>query len=485
MVVGDVTTGTDVLIIGAGPAGYVAAIRAGQLDLDVTLVEKDAYGGTCLNHGCIPSKALITATDVAHEARHAEEMGIHADPAVDLAKMIDWKDGIVDQLTSGVEKLCKANQVNLIEGKATFEGERTARISHSGEGQGSESIEFQHAVVATGSRPIAIPGFDYGDEPVLDSTQALALESVPDSLVVVGAGYIGMELASVFAKLGTDVTVIEMLDGILPGYDDDLARPVKSRATDLGIDFHFGYTASEWEQADDGIRVVAEPAEQPAADGGQAVPEEALELDTETVLVAVGREPVSDTLDLDAVGLEPDDRGFIETDSQARTAVDHVFAVGDVAGEPMLAHKGSMEGKVAAEVIAGEPAAIDYQAMPAAIFTDPEIGTVGMTESEAEEAGFDTLVGEFPFRASGRALTVGESDGVVKIVADADEGYVLGAQIVGPEASELIAELGVAIELGGTVEDVAATVHTHPTLSEAVMEAAENALGHAIHTLNR
>ncbi|MDG5819696.1 dihydrolipoyl dehydrogenase [Natronococcus sp. A-GB7] len=490
MVVGDVTTGTDVLVIGAGPAGYVAAIRAGQLDLDVTLVEKDAYGGTCLNDGCIPSKALITATDVAHEAGNAEEMGIHADPAVDLAGMMGWKDDVVDQLTGGVEKLCKANGVNLLEGTATFADENTVRVSHSGEGQGSETLEFEHAIVATGSRPIEIPGFEYDDEPVIDSTQALALESVPDSMVIVGAGYIGMELAGVYAKLGTDVTVIEMLDSILPGYDDDLKRPVKQRANDLGIDFHFGYAASEWEQQGDGIRVVAEAPDEAAADGGseasaEAVEDDLLELDAEKVLVAVGREPVSDSLELEEAGVETDDRGFIQTDSRARSNVEHIFAVGDVAGEPMLAHKGSMEGQVAAEVIAGEPSAIDYQAMPAAVFTEPEIGTVGMSESEAEDAGFETVVGKFPFRASGRALTTGESDGFVKIVADDDQGYVLGAQIVGPEASELIAELGLAIELGATLEDVASTVHTHPTLSESVMEAAENALGHAIHTLNR
>ncbi|OLZ39472.1 dihydrolipoyl dehydrogenase [Natrinema saccharevitans] len=489
MVVGDVTTGTDVLVIGAGPAGYVAAIRAGQLDLDVTLVEKDAYGGTCLNYGCIPSKTLITATDVAHDAATAEEMGIHAEPEIDLGEMMAWKDGVVDQLTGGVEKLCKANGVTLLEGTARFAGENTARVSHSGEGQGSESLEFEHAIVATGSRPIEIPNFDFGDEPVLDSRQALALESVPDSLVVVGAGYIGMELAGVFAKLGTDVTVIEMLDSILPGYDDDLKRPVKGRANDLGIDFEFGYTVSDWAERDDeeGIRVVAEPAYHAAADGGSAdaVEAERLELETEKVLVAVGRRPVSDTLDLEEAGVETDDDGFVETDSRARTNIDHIFAVGDVAGEPMLAHKGSAEGKVAAEVIAGEPAAIDYQAMPAAVFTDPEIGTVGMTESEAAEAGFEPVTGQFPFRASGRALTTGESDGFVKIVADEDAGYLLGASIVGPEASELIAELGLAIELGATLEDVAATVHTHPTLSESVMEAAENALGHAIHTLNR
>ncbi|MXV62557.1 dihydrolipoyl dehydrogenase [Natronorubrum sp. JWXQ-INN-674] len=501
MVVGDVTTGTDVLIIGAGPAGYVAAIRAGQLDLDVTLVEKDAYGGTCLNHGCIPSKALITATDIAYEAGNAEEMGIHANPAIDLAGMVDWKDGVVDQLTSGVEKLCKANQVNLLEGTATFADENTVRVSHSGEGQGSETLEFENAIIATGSRPIEIPNFEYGDEPVLNSRQALALDTVPDSMVVVGGGYIGMELASVYAKMGTEVTVIEMLDSILPGYDDDLKRPVKQRANDLGIEFHFGYTASEWQYAGEGdgdsIQVIAEPAEQPEADGGSEVQGEAagdqadaaesetLELDAEKVLVAVGREPVSDTLDLDQAGVDADDRGFIDTDSRARTNADHIFAVGDVAGEPMLAHKGSMEGQVAAEVIAGKPAAIDYQAMPAVVFTDPEIATVGMTESEAEEAGFETVVGKFPFQASGRALTTGDSSGFVKIVADDEDGYVLGASIVGPEASELIGELGLAVELGATLEDVASTVHAHPTLSESVMEAAENALGHAIHTLNR
>ncbi|MFC6719480.1 dihydrolipoyl dehydrogenase family protein [Natrialbaceae archaeon GCM10025810] len=510
MVVGDIATGTDVLVIGAGPAGYVAAIRAGQLDLDVTLVEKDAYGGTCLNHGCIPSKALISATNVAHDARNAEELGIHADPAIDLSAMVGWKDGVVDQLTGGVEKLCKANGVNLLEGTAHFADEHTVRVSHGGEGQGSESLEFEHAIVATGSKPIEIPNFDFSDEPVLDSRQALALESVPESLVIVGAGYIGMEMAGIFAKLGTDVTVIEMLDDVLPGYEDDLSRPVRKRAEELGVEFHFGYTASKWYDHGAGIRVVAEPArEAAAADGGAAEPEqdrpvdaeegeeraeqaepadadeEPLELDAEKVLVAVGRRPVTDGLSLEEAGVETDERGFVPTDDRARTNKKHIYAVGDVAGEPMLAHKGSAEGQVAAEVIAGEPSAIDYQAMPAAVFTEPEIGTVGMTEAEAEEAGFTPVTGQFPFRASGRALTVRETDGFVRIVADEESGFVLGAQIVGPEASELIAELGLAIEMGATLEDVASTIHTHPTLSEAVMEAAENALGHAIHTLNR
>lgn len=474
MVVGDVATGTDVLVIGAGPGGYVAAIRAGQLDLDVTLVEKDAYGGVCLNRGCIPSKALITSTDLAHEVEHAEAMGIHASPEIDVASMIDWKDGIVDQLTSGVEKLCKANGVNLLEGRAEFAGTNSVRVVHGGEGQGAETIEFEHAVIATGSRPMEVPGFEFANDPVLDSADALGLTDLPERLVVIGAGYIGMELSTVFAKLGVDVTVVEMLESVMPTYADDLTRPVRKRTEDLGIDFNFGEAASDWTETSDGIVVVTEDA-----DGDQ------MEYPADKVLVAVGREPVTDTLNLEAAGLEPTEQGFLETNDRAQTALDHVFAVGDVAGEPMLAHKGSAEGQVAAEVIAGEPAGLDYQAIPAAVFTDPEIGTVGMTADDAAAAGFEPVVGEFPFNASGRALTTNDPTGFVRVVADEETGFVLGGQIVGPEASELIAELGLAIELGATLEDVAKTIHTHPTLSEAVMEAAENALGYAIHTLNR
>ncbi|MCF2241986.1 FAD-dependent oxidoreductase, partial [Halobacterium salinarum] len=230
---------------------------AGQLGLDVTLVEKDAYGGTCLNYGCIPSKAMITASGVAHEAGHAEEMGVYADPDVDVAEMVDWKDGVVDQLTGGVEKLCKANGVNLIEGRAEFAGSDKLRVVHGGDGQGSETIEYEHAIVSTGSRPIEVPGFDFGDDPVLDSRQALAMAELPSSMVIVGGGYIGMELSTVFAKLGVDVTVVEMLDGILPQYGDDIARPVRQRAEELGIDFHFGLAADSWTDTDDGIVVTA------------------------------------------------------------------------------------------------------------------------------------------------------------------------------------------------------------------------------------
>ncbi|PSP64926.1 dihydrolipoyl dehydrogenase [Halobacteriales archaeon QH_8_64_26] len=444
MVVGDVTTGTDVLIIGAGPGGYVAAIRAGQLDLDVTLVEREAFGGACLNHGCIPSKALISATDVAHDASGAEHMGISADPDVDFGGMVDWKNEIVESLTGGVEKLCKANGVNLIEGRAEFAGENTVRVAHAGEGQGSESIEFEQAVIATGSRPMELPGLEFDGERIIDSRRALALESTPSKLVVVGAGYIGMELSSVFAKL------------------------------EHGVDFHFGEAAQGWEESGDGLTLHTEN------EAG-----EISEFGAEKVLVAIGREPVIDTLGLDALGLEPNENGFLTTDEYARTDLEHVFAVGDVAGEPMLAHKGMQEGEVAAEVIAGEPAALDYQAIPAAVFTDPEIGTVGLTEAEAKEEGFEPVVGQMPMQASGRALTLDETDGFVRIVADDPSGFVLGAQAVAPEASEIIAELALAVEMGATLEDVGATIHTHPTLGEAAMEAAENAREKAIHTLNR
>jgi len=470
MVVGDVTTGTDVLIIGGGPGGYVAAIRAGQLDLDVTLVEMDAYGGTCLNRGCIPSKAMISATDVAHRAGEAEEMGVFADPVVDLQGMVDWKDTLVTKLTRGVESLTERAGANLIEGRAEFAGPNRARVVQSAEGQGAESIEFEHAVIATGSRPIEIPGFEFDGEHVLSSEGALSLETVPESLVVIGAGYIGMELATVYQKLGCDVTIVEQLPDAMPPYEDDVTEVVVDRAEELGIDFHFGYAAREYEEMGEGLTVRAE-----SEDGDLA------EFGAEKCLVAVGRRPVTDTLNLGETDVETDDKGFIEIDGQARTSEDHIFAVGDVAGEPMLAHKAFAEGEVAAEVIAGEPSALDYQAVPAAVFTDPEIGTVGMTEAEADKAGFDPVVGQMPLRASGRALSLNETDGFVRVVADSDRGFVLGAQIVGPEASELVAELALAIEMGATLEDVASTIHIHPTLSEAVHEAVKGAEGHSIH----
>ena len=470
MVVGDVTTGTDVLIVGGGPGGYVAAIRGAQLGLDVTLVEKDAYGGTCLNHGCIPSKAFVSATDLAHRAGHAERMGIYADPAIDMQGLVTWKDRVVRRLTKGVETLCENAGVNLLAGRAEFASHDTARVIHDDDGQGAETVEFEHAILATGSRPVELDGFAFDGENILSSRDALALSSVPERLAVVGAGYIGMELATVFRKLGCEVTVIEQLAAALPGYEDDVTRVVRERAEDLGVEFRFGHAAEGYEETGDGLRV------RTATDDGETATVEA-----EKCLVAVGRRPVTDTVAIENLGIETTEAGFVATDEQARTSLEHVFAVGDVAGEPMLAHTAFREGEVAAEVIAGEPAALDYQAMPAAVFTDPEIATVGMTEAEAAEAGFDPVVGEMPLRASGRALTRDEREGFVRVVADGTDGFVLGGQIVGPEASELVAELGLAIEMGATLEDVAATVHVHPTLSEAVHEAAMGAAGRSIH----
>jgi dihydrolipoamide dehydrogenase len=462
MVVGDISTGTDVLVIGGGPGGYVAAIRAGQLNLDVTLVEADAYGGTCLNYGCIPSKAMVTASDIANDARNAEHIGVHADPEVDLEEMVGWKDDVINQLTGGVKELCKANGVNLVEGWAEFT-----------DGQGSETIEFEHCIIASGSRPIEIPSFEFDGENVLSSRDVLALESVPDSLVVVGGGYIGMELSMVLAKLGTKVTILEMLDEVMGNYGPDITRVVRKHAEELGIEIHVGQAAKKWSSSEGGITVQAE-AEDGTVSG----------FDAEKCLLAVGREPVTDSLNIDTIELQPDDRGFLSTDDRARTELNHIFAVGDVAGEPMLAHKASKEGEVAAEVIAGEPSALDYQAIPAAVFTEPEIGTVGLTETEATNAGFDPVVGRMPLRASGRALTLDDTTGFVRIITDEATGFILGAQIVAPGASELIAEIGLAIEMGASLEDITCTIHTHPTLSEAVMEAAANARGESTHTVN-
>lgn len=464
---------TNVLVVGGGPGGYTAAIRAAQRDRDVTLVDRDGVGGTCLNHGCIPSKALVTASDLVTDLEAASRMGIYAEPFVDIGEMLDWKDEVVDQLTDGVGKLCEANGVTVRTGTARFADDHAVEIV-TDDGTVDE-LSFETAIVATGSRPMSLPGFSFDDEPILNSRQALALDAEPRSLAVVGAGYIGMELSTVFAKLGTDVTVVEMEDDVLPGYDTDLTRPVKRRAESFGVDFRFGEVAVDWSWGDDGtVTLRTEDASGTTH-----------ETDAERILVAIGREPVTDTLALDAAGLEPTEDGFLETDDRMRTARDHVFAVGDVVGEPMLAHEAVAEGLVAAEVAAGGDAELDRNAVPMAVFVDPEIATVGMTADEARAADHSPVIGEFPFDASGRALTLAETEGFVRIVADGDDGRLLGAQIVGPEASELIGELGVAVEAGLTLEDLAGTVHMHPTLSESIMEASENALGQAIHTLNR
>jgi dihydrolipoamide dehydrogenase len=458
---------TELLIVGGGPGGYVAAIRAGQMGLDVTLVEKAAYGGTCLNTGCIPSKAFISATDIAHRAREASRMGIDADPSVDMTRMVRWKDGVVRRLTKGVESLCEGAGVTLREGRAEFVDDDAVRVIKQ---DGSETeISFENAIIATGSRPVDIPGFAFDGESVLSSADAFELESIPEQLVVIGAGYIGMELATVFGKLGCDVVVLEQLPNALPGYEEDVTDVVVSRAESVGVEFHFEHGATGWEQHEGGVTVLAED------ETGEETA-----FDAERCLVAVGREPVTETVNLDVVGVDTDDNGFVETDDRTATTAESVFAVGDVAGEPMLAHAAFHEGEVAARVAAGESATLDDRTIPAAVFTDPEIATVGTTESEAREAGFEPVVGQMPLRASGRASTLDEREGFVRVVAS-DDGVIRGGQIVAPEASELIAELTLAVEHELTLADLAATVHVHPTLSEAVHEAVLGAEGESIH----
>ena len=463
---------TEVLVVGGGPAGYVAAIRAAQYDLDVTLVEMDTLGGTCLNRGCIPSKALISAANLVHDARTGSQMGISADIDVDFQQMVDWKDEVVRNMNRSVEKLCKANRVSLVNGRAAFEDEHSVRIE-TGDGE-SEHLTFEYGVVATGSRPIELPGFGFDRPRVLDAKDALALDDLPNSLVVVGAGYIGMELSMLFAKLGVDVTVVEALDSMMPAFSADLVAPVSSTVSDLGIETNYGELAAECRSTDQDVAVRTEDV-----DSG-----ETHEYEADAVLVAVGRDPVTDTMGLERIGLEPDEDGFLPTDDYGRTELGHIFAVGDAAGEPMLAHVGSTEGEVAAATMAGRDPSAGTRASPAVAFTDPEIATVGLTEAEAEETDHTVSVGEFPMRASGRALTTGHTDGFVRLVSG-DGGVVLGGQAVGPEASELIAELTVAVQEGLTTSQLAETTHAHPTLSEAVREAAANEQDLAIHTLNR
>ena len=459
---------TEVLVIGGGPGGYVAAIRAAQLGLEVTLVEKDALGGTCLNTGCIPSKALIHGAEIAHEATSAEALGITAEIETDLGQLFDWKSGVVDRLTGGVEGLAQANGVTLVDGTGTFVDDHRAKIATD---DGETAVDFEYSIIATGSRPFVLPGFEPDGDHVLYSSDLLELDAAPDELLVIGAGYIGMELSMALSKLGTEITVVEMFNDVLPMYGDEISRLVRERAADLGIEFRFGEAATGWTETGDGVVVTTE------TEGGETT-----DLAADAVAVVAGRQPAADTVNPEAIGLEPTDDGFIETDAQGRTDRDHVFAVGDVAGEPMLAHKAMYEGEVAADAIAGEPASLDAAAIPAAVFTDPEIASVGLTSDEAEKAGYTPVVGRMPLGANGRALTMDTTEGFVRIVADAASERVLGAEIVGPNASELIGEVTVALEARMDLEALAGTIHTHPTLSEAVMEAAADARGEAIHT---
>ena len=461
----------DVVVIGAGPGGYPAAIRAAQLGKRVLLIERDRLGGECLNYGCIPSKALIHTGNLVHAIERAGERGVETGPVkVDLVRLQQWKSSVVQRLVNGIGQLCKGNGVDVVSGLASFTGPNTLQIRRAG---GLEDFSFTDAIIATGGRPSDLPSFRFDGLMVISTKEALELERTPPNLAIIGGGVSGLEIGTFYAKLGSRVVVTEIMEQLLPGTDPDAVRIVTRNLQKLGMEIHVKSQARGWRE-DKGQTIV-----------DIVTPEGLIARRADIVLVTVGRRPNTDELHAEKAGVQFGPRGHIQVDRQLRTSNPHVFAVGDVVGPPFLAHKATKEGLVAAEVIAGHPVELDVHAMPAAIFTDPEIATVGLQESEAAAQGRKIRVGKVPFAAIGRALTTGEHDGFVKLIADADTKILLGATIVGPDASDLISELTLALEMGASVTDIALTVHPHPTLPEAIMETAEAALGQAIHVLNR
>jgi len=470
MVVGSVSRGCQVVVIGGGPGGYVAAIRLAQLGRDVLLVEREErLGGVCLNEGCIPSKALIHAAEIKHAAEHGKAMGLStAGVQVDMGRLVKWKDGIVRRLTGGVAFLCEKNGAEVLRGEAVFVSDRSLAVDT---GEGRVEVEFEQAVIATGSSPMDIPGMARDGESIIGAREALSLAAVPETLAVIGAGYIGLELGTVYAKLGSRVTVVEMLPELFPGLEPEVAVAMKRRLKQLGITLHLDH------------RVTGLAPGEPAVLTARSEGGDELRVEAEKVLVSIGRAPNTAGLGLENAGVTVDERGFVVVDECRRTSAPGIFAIGDVAGGAMLAHKAYQEAKVAAEVIAGHPAAFD-SVVPAVVYTDPEIAWAGLTEAQAREQGRDVLTGLFALRASGRAMTLGVGEGFIKVVGDAADGRLLGVTAVGPGVSELIGEATVALEMDAFVEDLAATIHPHPSISESLQEAAEAALGKAVHMLN-
>lgn len=466
------TKTADIVVLGSGPAGYVCAIRLAQLGKKVTVVDKDNVGGVCLNRGCIPSKALIHAGTLFEKMQHASDMGIEVSGAkVKLGKLVGWKDGVVKKLTGGIKQLLTANGCTLITGTAKFTSPKSMEIKS---GSTTTTLNFTTCVIATGSRPMNLPGFEIDQETVVDSTGALDMTDIPKSMLCIGGGYIGLELGTFYAKIGSKVTVVEAGPQLLGTMDPDLVRVVmnglKKRSN---VEVLLSTKVKGSKKTKSGVEVTFEA-------GGKET-----KATYEKVLVTIGRVPNSDNIDLAKTGVKTDAKGFIVVDAQRRTNVSNIYAIGDIAGQPLLAHKGSKEGIVAAEVIAGKKTVYDVVAMPAVVFVEPEIATVGMSEAEAKAKGITPMIGMFPMAANGRVLSMNESDGLVKIVGDSKTGRLLGVHVVGPEASNLIAEAALALEMGAQVEDLALTVHAHPTLPETLMEAAEATLGHAIHIFQR
>ena len=462
----------DAIVIGAGPAGYVCAIRCAQLGLKTAVVEKENFGGVCLNVGCIPSKALIAASKLVHKIQTADTMGIKAKyEGLDVDALISWKAGIVNKLTSGVGGLLKNHKIDTFMGDAKVAGKGKVEVTSK---DGKQTLETKNIVVASGSTPIAVPGFDFDGKNVWSSTDALKPTKLPKRMIVIGGGYIGLELGLVYHKLGTEVRVLEFMDRVLPGMEADLSKEMGRSLKKKKMPVHLKTKAVGYKKVKGGLEVTAE------VDGKT----ETFECDV--VLSCVGRFPNGKDLGLEAVGVDVSDRGFVNVDHTRQTDVPGIYAIGDVAGQPMLAHKGSHEGLVAASAIAGDKgAAYDPACIPAVIFTDPEIASVGLSVAEAKEAGFDPVEGKFPFAASGRAMSLNETEGWVKVVSDKQTDKVLGVHMIGPEVTELIAEGALAIEMGATVGDMAATIHAHPTLPEAMMEAAEAVHSMAVHIFQK
>jgi len=460
---------TRIAVIGAGPGGYAAAFYAADLGMEVTLVDEEKNpGGVCLYRGCIPSKALLHVAKVLDEASHASEWGIDfGKPKVDVDKLRAYKDRVVEKLTSGTGQVAKLRKVTYLQGRATLTGPKSFTVALADGGE--QKVEVDAVVLATGSHPTKIPSLTIDSPRVLDSTGALDLPEIPKTMLVVGGGYIGLELGSVYAALGTKVSVVEMTPGLLPGADRDLVKYLANRVEQTFEKVMLATKVTSMKEAKKGITV--------AFDGEGAPAEQTYDY----VLVSIGRRPNSKVPGLDRTKVKVNDKGFIETDPQRRTAEPSIFAIGDVAGEPMLAHKASHEARVAIEAIAGHKAVFEPLAIPAVVFTDPEIAWAGLTETEATAKGMSVEVVRFPWGASGRAIAIDRVDGMTKMLIDPATERVLGVGIVGSGAGELIAEAVLAIEMGATASDVKLTIHAHPTLSETVMEAAETFFGQATH----
>lgn len=461
---------TQVAVIGAGPGGYAAAFMAADSGLEVMLIDPgENPGGVCLYRGCIPSKALLHAAKVIHEVKAAEEFGLSfGDLTVDQEKLRTWKQKVVAQMTGGLGRLAQQKKVGYVQGKAFFKDNRTLKIESS-DGETSRII-FEHAIIATGSHPVMLKSLDIASEHLWNSTRALELETIPEKLLVIGGGYIGLELGSVYAALGSKVEIAEMTGSLLPGVDKDLVRFLKKSLSERFEAIHLNTTVKRLEENEGGIAATME---------GPGVNDDARFFDK--VLMAVGRRPSSSGLGLENTRIETDDNGFIKIDKERRTAEPNIFAIGDVAGEPMLAHKATHEGRAAAEVIAGHKAAFEPVGIPAVVFTDPEIAWVGLTDTEAKARGIDIKTVRFPWAASGRAATLGRSDGLTKLMVEPTTERVLGVAMVGPGAGELIAEGALALEMGANATDLALTIHPHPTLSETLMEAAHVFHGTSTH----